>query len=227
MPSRGTNVLRLVAFDMDGTLACDDRIESSWAVIHEHYGLSNARALAQFNRGEIDDVEFIRSDVALWKSRHPTISVDDLERILAGVALMPGAEELVHGLKAHGVRTAIISGGIDLLAHRIGRELGIDYVLANGIRSSPDGLLTDEGIIRVPIKQKDRVLAGIQRDLGVGVAETAAIGNSEIDIGMFRQSRIGIAFHPEDDATRAAATHVIDGPSLAPALEWLLGDTVR
>ncbi|MEM0129678.1 MAG: HAD-IB family phosphatase [Thermoplasmata archaeon] len=212
-------MLRLVAFDMDGTLV---DVASSWGAVHAHYGLSNAGALARFLRDEIDDVEFIRSDVELWQARAPGIRREDLERILAAVPLMPGARELVAGLKERGIRTAIVSGGIDLLAERLGRELGFDAVRANGIRTRPDGTLTPEGIVRVPIKGKDRVLAELQREFGVGVEETASVGNSEIDIAMFRRSRIGIAFRPEDEATRARATHVLEGPSLAEALPILL-----
>ena len=215
-------MLRFVAFDMDGTLV---DVASSWAAVHHHYGLSNANALERFLRDEIDDVEFIRSDVELWQSRHPAISLGDLDRILREVPLMPGAAELVRGLRARGIRTAIVSGGIDVLAERLGRELGFDVVLANGIRPGPDGTLTTEGIVRVPIKQKDRVVAQLQERFGVSVEETASIGNSEIDIAMFRRSRVGIAFRPEDEPTRRAATHVLEGPSLAPALDLLVGGT--
>ncbi len=211
-------MLKLVAFDMDGTLI---DVPSSWAAVHEHYGLSNAKAVERFLRDEIDDVEFVRSDVQLWQSVNPDISIDDLEKILAKVPLMPGARDVVAGLKSDGIRTAIVSGGLDVAAHRVGRELGIDYVLANGIRLRPDGRLTDEGIVRVPIKQKDRVLARVQRELSVTREETASVGNSEIDIAMFRQSRVGIAFRPEDPPTRAAATFVIEGGSLLPALAYL------
>jgi len=138
------------------------------------------------------------------------ISVFDLEEILAGVPLMPGAEELMRGLRERGILTAIVSGGIDLLARRIGRELRMDYVLANGIRTDATGRLTEEGILRVPIKKKDEVLARIQEQLGVRPEETASVGNSEIDVALFRRSRVGIAFKPEDRAVRDSATEVLE-----------------
>lgn len=212
-------MLKLVAFDMDGTLV---DVSSSWGAVHEHFGLSNSKALEQFIHDEIDDEEFIRADVRLWKTRRPEITIDEVEAILDEVPLMPGAAELVRGLRARGLRTAIVSGGIDLLAHRIGRELGMDYVLANGLRTTAEGRVQDEGIVRVPIKRKGEALRSVQRHLGVRPEETAAVGNSDIDIAMFRESRLGIAFRPEDDATRHAATTVIEGHSLMPALEVLL-----
>jgi phosphoserine phosphatase len=211
-------VLRLVALDMDGTLV---DVESSWAAVHHHFGDHNADGLRDFLAGTIDDHEFIRTDIRIWWRHAPELTIDDLERILAPVPLMPGAHTLVDGLHARGARTAILSGGIDLLAHRIARELGIDLVLANGFRVTSEGRLTGEGIVRVPINGKEKVLEGLQHQLGVDPAETASIGNSEIDVGMFRRSRVGIAFQPADDRVRSAATHVIPERDLGKALDAL------
>ncbi len=211
-------MLKLVAFDMDGTLV---NVSSSWAFVHEHLGLSNAEGLRRFMEGSIDDLEFIRSDVHMWKSVRPGISVEDLEEILAQVPIMPGAHDLMRGLRERGILTAIVSGGIDLLARRIGRELRIDYVLANGIRTDPAGHLIEEGILRVPIKKKDEVLARIQEQLGVRPDETASVGNSEIDVALFRRSRVGIAFKPEDRAVRASATDVLADHDLTHVLRVL------
>ncbi len=211
-------MLKLVPIDMDGTLV---DVESSWAAVHHHFGDHNADGLRDFLAGRIDDHEFIRSDVRIWRRHVPEISVEDLERILAAVPVMPGAQRLVDGLHAAGARTAIVSGGIDLLAHRVALELGIDIVLANGFRVTSDGRLTGEGIVRVPIYGKEKVLEGLQHQLGVAPAETASIGNSEIDIGMFRRSKVGVAFLPADDAVRVAATHVITEKDLGQALVLL------
>ncbi len=216
--------LRLVALDMDGTLV---DIVSSWGSVHRHFGDSNDAALAAFNESRIGDQEFVRSDIRKWRGHEPGLSVFDLDRILAPSPLMPGARELIQGLRAAGVRTAIVSAGIDVLAKRVGRELGIDYVLANGFRTDAAGRLTGEGIIRVPIREKEAVLRGIQSQFGVSPEETGAIGNSEIDIGMFRCSRVGIAFRPADDAIRRAATRVLESGSLELALDALLGPDGR
>ncbi len=211
-------MLRLVALDMDGTLV---DVESSWAAIHHHFQDHNADGLRDFLAGRIDDHEFIRTDIRIWWRHAPDLSVEDLEGILASVPLMPGAHTLVDGLHARGARTAILSGGIDLLAHRIARELGIDLVLANGFRVTSEGRLTGEGIVRVPINGKEKVLEGLQHQLGIAPSETASIGNSEIDVGMFRRSRVGVAFLPADDLVRAAAAHVVTEGDLGRALDAL------
>ncbi|MGI0131958.1 MAG: HAD-IB family phosphatase [Thermoplasmata archaeon] len=211
-------MLRLIAFDMDGTLV---DVESSWAAVHQHFGEVNTEALNLFVHDLIDDEEFLRRDIQLWWKHRPAITVFDLQEILDRVALMPGAHALFDAIHARGIRTAIISGGIDLLAKRIGRELGIDYVLANGFRVDGGGRLTGEGIIRVPIKNKEGVLAQVQRQLDVRPDETASVGNSDIDVGLFRRSRIGVAFRPADDHVRREASAIVTERDLARVVDLL------
>jgi phosphoserine phosphatase len=211
-------VLRLVAFDMDGTLV---DVESSFAVVHEHFGERNEEGLRRFLANEIDDEEFLESDVRIWRRHKPDITIGDLEAILATAPLMPGAGEVAAELRRRGVRTAIVSGGIDLLARRIAREIGMDIALANGFRVDPKGHLTGQGIIRVPIHAKEGVLARLQAELGISPAETASVGNSDIDVGLFRRSRLGIAFRPEDAAVRAGAHRIVPDGDLTGVLRAL------
>ncbi len=224
MPSSGANVLRFVAFDMDGTLV---DVASSWAAVHAHFGDHNAEGLRRFLANEIDDEEFIQSDVRIWRRHAPELHRDDVEAVLDRVPLMPGAAALFDGLRSRGIRTAIVSGGIDLLARRLAAELRIDVALANGLRVRADGRLTGEGIVRVPIHGKEEALAALQAQLGFPPEETAAVGNSEIDIGLFRRSRLGIAFAPEDEAVRRAADRVVTTRDLSLLLPLFDGFPAR
>lgn len=214
-------MIKFVAFDMDGTLV---DVVSSWASVHDHFGESNSDSVRLFMTDQIDDGEFLRRDIELWWKHRPDITVMDLEAILAPVPLMPGAVALFKALHERRILTAIVSGGIDILAKRIGRELGVDYVLANGFRVDGGGRLTGEGIIRVPIKGKEEALRGIQEQLGISPNETASVGNSSIDVGLFRRSRIGVAFLPEDDHVLQNATAVVREKDLTRVLPLLLAD---
>jgi len=213
-------VLKLVALDMDGTLV---DVPSSWRVVHDHFDDHNDDGLRMFLANQIDDHEFIRMDIRVWWKHRPDLSIDDLELILADVPLMPGAGKLIDGLHKRGARTAIVSGGLDVLAKRIAGELGVEIVLANGVRVDSEGLLTGEGIVRVPIHGKEKVLAALQDQLGVDPEETASVGNSEIDVGLFRRSRVGVAFLPEDEVVKKAATRVVTERNLARVLD-AIGD---
>ncbi len=109
----------LVAFDMDGVLI-DYR--SCWTWIHDHFHVDNEEALNLFIDGKIDDREFMRRDIALWKERNPRLCRKDLDSILEPLPITEGISETVSALRSAGVKTVIVSGGIDIVAERIARH---------------------------------------------------------------------------------------------------------
>lgn len=209
---------RLVVFDMDGVLA---DIESSWVYVHRHYGVNNDHSLYAYLRGEIDDLEFIRRDIGLWRLKDPDVSVEKIRRILEGVPLMPGAHEAISRLRDQGVRTAVVSAGIDLLAERIARELMIDFHLANGLVTDPSGKLSGEGILRVRLMDKGDAVVEAARMAGATKKDTVAVGNSKYDVSMFRKASKGIAFRPADETVRKSANSVVTEKDLSKILGFI------
>jgi len=210
---------RLVIFDMDGVLT--DHI-SSWMFVHEHFGVDNEKSYYDYIEGKIDDLEFMRRDIALWLREKPGITIEDLREILKGVPLMNGARETVEVLREHGFRTAIISGGLDLLAERLRAELGIDYIRANGLEADEKGRLTGRGILRVPLDSKEGPVREITGLAGVGCEETAAVGDTRIDASMLRMCGLGIAFDPKDHRTSESADVVIHKKDIREILKYIL-----
>lgn len=211
--------LELVLLDMDGTLID----ASSWEMIHEAFGVSNEHNWLAYQRGELDDVEFMRSDIALWHVGREKVHVEELERILYQAKLMPGAQELAEGLRARGIATCIVSGGIDILARHVCLELGLDMYVANGLRLAESGHLQGEGIVYLEIRDKARTTREILRKLGVPRERTAAVGNSAYDAPMFREAGFGVAVNPSDHVVRRAARHVVEGKDLRLVLRHLVG----
>jgi phosphoserine phosphatase len=202
---------------MDGTLV--DTV-SSWAFVHKHFGENNDEALRAFMHDEISDEEFVRRDLALWRRHAPKITSREVEKILADVPMMPGAHELMGDLRSRGIKTVIVSGGLDLLAQRMKRELRMDMALANVFETDPKGVILG-GKVLVPVKKKEMVLRELQSKLKVSPEETASVGNSEIDVGLFRASRIRVAFCPQDEIVVASATSVINEKDLRKVLPAL------
>lgn len=202
---------KLVVFDMDGVLT---DIESSWRFVHQHFGLSNELAVRAYLNKEIDDFEFIKRDIALWKGVKENISITEIKKILQGVPMMKGADECMKKLKGRGIKTAIVSAGLDLLASRVASEIEIDHVYANGIESN-DGILTGKGILRVSLMEKDVSIQKLARKMDIPLNRIVAVGNSHFDIKMFKICGLGIAFNPLDELTRNAADVVIEEKDLS------------
>jgi phosphoserine phosphatase len=215
---------RLVVFDMDGVLA---NIESSWVHVHDFFGVSNDHSLYAYLRGEIDDLEFIRRDIQLWRRSDPEITAAEIEEILANVPLMPGAAETIRALRTKGHRTAIVSAGIDILAERIADELKIDSQLANGLVIDSKGRLSGEGILRVKLMDKGDAVTEMGLKAGFRKEDIISIGNSQYDTSMFERSGLGIAFNPSDDKVREKADVVVEGQDLSKVLEVIDGRTRR
>jgi len=213
----------LVAFDMDGVLV-DYR--SCWTWVHDHFHVDNEEALNLFIEGKIDDMEFMRRDIALWKEKNPCLCREDLNSILEPLPITRGIEETVSALKAHGIRTVIVSGGIDIVAERIAEHYGFDDFLANGVECGPDGKVTGEGVLRVELKNKKAALEFLLRKHGVSKERTASIGDSFIDIPMFEASGMSIAYNPSDDVVRKKATYVVESTDLTAVLPYILDDGV-
>ncbi len=209
---------RLVVFDMDGVLA---DVESSWVHVHRHFGVNNDHSLYAYLRGEIDDLEFIRRDIGLWKAKDPTVDRPAISRILARVPTMPGARETMARLREMGARSAIVSAGIDLLAERLAEELGMDAQVANGLRHDSAGRLTGEGVLRVRLMDKGDAVADMIERFGAAKEDVVAVGNSRYDVSMFRMAGKGIAFRPMDDEVGRSARAVVSQKDLTGILEHI------
>ena len=210
----------MAAFDMDGVLV--DSI-SSWVHVHQQFGVNNDHSLLAYLGGEIDDREFIRRDIALWKKAEPGVTLDRIRDMLASAPLVPGAAETMEELRRRGFKTAIVSAGIDLLSERVAKELRMDLQFANGLCADDSGRLSGEGVYRVRLMEKGKTVTEAASMLGVGRDNIVSIGNSRYDVSMFEHSALGIAFCPEDDLIKDRADAVVYEKDLRNILEHLDG----
>lgn len=209
----------LVAFDMDGVLV---EYNSSWVWIHRHFGVSNETALQDFIEGRIDDLEFMRRDIALWKERIPEIDIDYVSGILDPIPEVSGIEETVRSLRENGIRTVIISGGLDIVAQRIAERYSFDGWAANGLEVGEDGSLTGNGILRVELVNKRKALDSFLQKWGIPGERAAAVGNSFVDVSMFKGCSLSIAFNPIDAWVAENATAVVTSDDLREILPLLI-----
>src|SRR5689334_17504196 len=125
------NEFRLVAMDMDSTLITIECIDE----IADMQGLKPqvAEITEMAMRGEIEFAESLRRRVALLEG----LETEALDRVYAErLQLSPGAENMLAGVKATGLKTLLVSGGFTFFTERIAALLGLDYTNANVLESS-------------------------------------------------------------------------------------------
>lgn len=208
---------KLVAFDMDGTLILGD---SCWGVIHRHFDTQGAanRNLKAYEIGEIDYPEFMRRDIALWR---PVPTIEEIRDILSSYAFAPNVSEVVGEVHRRGYQTAIVTGGLDILADEVARELGIPHVTANGLEVDERGYLTGEGIFRVEPSKKDENLIQLAKRLGVSPEECVAIGDSKYDAKFLKLAGLGVAVGGDPELARVADVVIRDFERFPQLLDYL------
>ncbi|MFA6952216.1 MAG: HAD-IB family phosphatase [Candidatus Methanomethylophilaceae archaeon] len=211
----------LVCFDMDGVLT---DIRSSWCWIHNVLEVDNEESYRLFCNGNIDEPEFMRRDIGLWKTVKPDISRNDLIRYFKDMPLIGGIQETVACLKANGIISVIVSGGIDLAAKMLAEEFGFDGYIADELKVDENGVLTGEGIRHVDLADKGINVRDYIKEYGTTPERTVSIGNSFTDINMFKNTGMSIAFNPTDIYTEEAATYTVRSKNIADVLDYILVD---
>jgi phosphoserine phosphatase len=179
--------VQLAGFDMDGTVL---EHNSSWVAIHRHFGTEHegAASLRLYTEGRIDYREFMRRDISSWPEG---VTRGEIVRILSGYKLRQDAPDVFKELRNRGIRTALITSGIDILAKEVADRLGIDYWLANGLRFDERGRLLPKGVGRVDPTRKDVTFIKLLSKLGIPPKETIAIGDTIYDLAFLKSAGLG------------------------------------
>lgn len=177
----------LAGFDMDGTLL---EHESSWAAIHRAFGTSQrgAASLKLYTEGKIDYREFMRRDIASWPR---DVTRDEIVKILSGYKLRKESPRTISRLRSMGIRTALVTSGIDILAEEVARELRMDHWIANGLRFDGTGRVLPEGVGRVDPTRKDLAYQRLLTRVGISSKRTIAVGDTIFDLRFLKSARKG------------------------------------
>jgi phosphoserine phosphatase len=170
--------IRLVAFDLDGTLT---RGLTCMEAIADALGFADQMAAWEQSRTE---QELIAARLGMWEHlKHG--SSQDITAAIAGIPLAPGAADGIAALRAAGIRTVIVSLTLAQCAEYFAAHLGADA----HIGTEPDG---NGGFRHVFPANKPALLAQHARALGIPAQQVAAAGDSPGDIPMLRAARTSI-----------------------------------
>ncbi|MDE1857971.1 MAG: HAD-IB family phosphatase [Thaumarchaeota archaeon] len=178
---------KLASFDMDGTVL---EHNSSWVAIHRAFGTEHlgAASLRLYTEGKIDYREFMRRDISSWPKG---VTKAQIGEILSGYKLRKEAPKVMEELQEMGMKTALVTSGIDMLAKEVASDLGMDYMVANGLRFSRDGVLLQHGIGRVDPTRKDLAYQKLLRKVGVHPKQSIAVGDTTYDLAFLKSAGLG------------------------------------
>jgi phosphoserine phosphatase len=177
----------LAGFDMDGTLLQHD---SSWVAVHRHFKTEHkgAESLRLYSEGKIDYKEFMRRDISSWPKG---VSRAEIDGILSGYKVRDDAPSTLDGLRSRGIKTALISSGIDILAKKVARQLQIDYWVANGLKFDGRGRVLPEGLGRVDPTRKDIAYKKLLSRIRIPSEKTIAVGDTIYDLAFLKSAALG------------------------------------
>ena len=194
----------LVVMDMDSTLItieCIDEIADMQGLKPQVASITEAAM-----RGELDFAESLRRRVALLKG----LDESALQRVYdERLKLTAGAEPMLAKLKAHGIKTLLVSGGFVYFTERLKQRLGLDYAHANTLEII-DGKLTGKvlGDI-VDAQAKADWLVRTRDALQLRPEQVIAMGDGANDLKMMSVAGVGIAFHAKP-VVRAQASYALN-----------------
>ena len=212
-------MIKLAAFDMDGTLL-QGRLVFALA---DRFGLSDkVRAIQSAGAAGHEQTKAI---AALFAG----LSEKDVESAIESIPLTKNAEQVVEKLKENGCRIGIISDSYTLAAGFVARKLGLDFVAANKLEIN-NGKLT--GRVKMPLGW-DKIgcfckisvckryhLEKHAREFGVSMQDTLAVGDTRSDICMVQRAGAGVAFMPKDPEIAKATSNVVREPDFLKVLEF-------
>jgi phosphoserine phosphatase len=179
----------LLITDMDSTLISIECVDE----IADFLGIKDkvAKITESAMRGEIDFNTSLQQRVGLLK---------DLDYAVLGkvyserLTLNPGAEQLLAGLQAAGIKTALVSGGFKYFTDRLKERLKLDYTLSNVLEVN-EGHLTGKVLGNIVNGEvKAAFLTELAETLGVDLNRTIAVGDGANDLLMLGRAGLGVAY---------------------------------
>jgi phosphoserine phosphatase len=206
--------IQLVIFDLDGTLT---PVDSLWRYLHDAFGTwEQGRAAAlRYRHGEMSYDEWAQSDAGCWAGE----SLDQVHSVLEKIPYRKGARELFHELRRRGVKIAILSAGLSILADKAAAELGADLAVSNELETS-DGRLTGGIKVNVAVDNKKEIIEEIANEFNIPLGSVALVGDQAFDLS--HDECLKIAFRPKNEIARHEADFVVDEDDLTRILEYLV-----
>ena len=186
----------LAVLDMDGVLTTN---RSSWKIIHDTLGTDNRVNYNLYLGGKISYREFMLRDIDEWLKAKPDITKEFILSIVKRIELRDGLINFMERLNKSGFITAIVSGGLYILAELLNQKVSFDEIYANQLLFDSSGRLLRDGNIMVIPTQKGINVKALQKKYSIPKEKTVSIGDTLNDFSMFTESHYSILLNPEEN----------------------------
>ena len=203
---------KLAVFDFDSTLMDGETIDFFAELLgfKEKVVAITERAMA----GELDFYASLLERVSLLKG----LPKSKVEEICKGLPMMPGALEVVTGLKKRGYTVVCFSGGFRDATKPACQKLGIDADFSNFLHEEKGILTGAVGGEMMYSEAKGDMITRLQALLGVDRKDTLVVGDGANDLSMFAHAETRVAFCAKP-ILKEAATHCVDVKDLRKILD--------
>ncbi|MEM5870079.1 MAG: phosphoserine phosphatase SerB [Candidatus Aenigmatarchaeota archaeon] len=202
--------MRLAVIDMEGVLLDGEYLPELSKIIGKEKEVWDITLKGI--RGEINWEEGLKQRVELLKG----VKYEDALKIAKKIPLMKNAKKFCKRLKELGFKIVMLTGGFTIVAERIKKKLGLDYIISNEL------IFKDGKLVGVKLNVTDKAKAFFEH-FGKVDGEIVAIVDGANDLELFKIAKFRIAFNAQP-IVKKQADFVVDGKDLAdliPVIEKL------
>jgi len=171
----------IACLDLEGVL-----VPEIWIDVAERTGIAELR---RTTRDEPDYDELMRGRLAILAEHG--LGLSDIQRVIAGMAPLPGASEMLGWLRGR-CQVVILSDTFYQFAKPLMRQLGEPTLFCN------DLVVEDDRVVGYRLRQPDGKRRAVQALRSLNFA-TIAAGDSYNDTTMLAEADAGILFRPPDN----------------------------
>lgn len=201
MPSADGGCVRIVCFDLDGTLVHGTSTSRHLSDRLGHGSL--IRELEdQYDRGDLSAQAVAEAEARFYAG----LSLAQVSEFLADVPLIGGISETIEALRERGIAAIIGTLAWRFAAQIIGDRYG--FAAASGVEMRVDGAGTLSGRVETHFVERDKVVfvrafCGLQ---GVPMSQVVAVGDARSDVPLFGAAGYSVALNATPLAQAAAST---------------------
>ena len=197
MALKNTENIRMICFDLDGTLI--DKTVFIWSTLHEYFASDpkkRKQAAADYRSGRISYPEWFETDLELLKAGGA--DRQGIFKTLSRLKLTPGARECLSTLRARGYKLGLISGSIDVVVEHFFPEKPFDHVLINSISFDEAGKIAGGTPTPYDLEGKAEGLHELARREGLSAGQCAFIGDNFNDLPVMKAAGFSIGVFVKD-----------------------------